>query len=156
MADSNATYTQIHIQLVFAVKFREGLIQSSWKDELYKYITGIIQNNNHKLLAINGMSDHIHILIGLRPVQSVSSLVNDIKSNSSKFINEKRFLPVRFEWQKGYGAFSYGRSQFPMVIDYILNQEKHHETKSFRAEYLNFLRKFEIDFDEAYVFNELI
>lgn len=156
MADSNATYTQIHIQLVFAVKFREGLIQSSWKDELYKYITGIIQNNSHKLLAINGMSDHIHILIGLRPVQSVSSLVNDIKSNSSKFINEKRFLPVRFEWQKGYGAFSYGRSQIPMVIDYILNQEKHHETKSFRAEYLNFLRKFEIDFDEAYVFNELI
>ena len=156
MADSNATYTQIHIQLVFAVKFREGLIQSSWKDELYKYITGIIQNNSHKLLAINGMSDHIHILIGLRPVQSVSSLVNDIKSNSSKFINEKRFLPVRFEWQKGYGAFSYGRSQIPIVIDYILNQEKHHETKSFRAEYLNFLRKFEIDFDEAYVFNELI
>ena len=156
MADSNATYTQIHIQLVFAVKFREGLIQSSWKAELYKYITGIIQNNNHKLLAINGMSDHIHILIGLRPVQSISSLVNDIKSNSSKFINEKRFLPVRFEWQKGYGAFSYGRSQIPMVIDYILNQEKHHETKSFRAEYLNFLRKFEIDFDEAYVFNELI
>ena len=156
MADSNATYTQIHIQLVFAVKFREGLIQSSWKDELYKYITGIIQNNSHKLLAINGMSDHIHILIGLRPVQSVSSLVNDIKSNSSKFINEKRFLPVKFEWQKGYGAFSYGRSQIPIVIDYILNQEKHHETKSFRAEYLNFLRKFEIDFDEAYVFNELI
>lgn len=156
MADSNATYTQIHIQLVFAVKFREGLIQSSWKDELYKYITGIIQNNNHKLLAINGMSDHIHILIGLRPVQSVSSLVNDIKSNSSKFINEKRFLPVRFEWQKGYGAFSYGRSQIPLVIEYILNQEKHHETKSFRAEYLNFLRKFEIDYDAAYIFNELI
>ncbi|MEC5156465.1 REP element-mobilizing transposase RayT [Chryseobacterium sp. MP_3.2] len=97
MSDSNATYTQIHVQFVFAVKFRDGLIQSNWKDELFKYITGIIQNNNHKLLAINGMADHIHILVGLRPTQSISSLVNNIKSNSSKFINEKKFLPVRFE-----------------------------------------------------------
>ena len=156
MSDSNATYTQIYIQFVFAVKFRDGLIKSSWKVELYKYITGIIQNNNHKLLAINGMSDHIHILVGLRPNQSISSLVNDIKSNSSKFINEKKFLSVRFEWQKGYGAFSYGKSQVQAVTNYIINQEKHHERKSFKEEYLIFLQKFEIEYSEEYIFNELI
>lgn len=132
MADSNATYTQIHIQLIFAVKFRDALIQNHWKDELYKYITGIIQNHNHKLLSINGMSDHIHIFIGLRPNQALSELVNQIKSNSSKWINEKRFCNVRFEWQKGYGAFSYGKSQVADVINYINNQEIHHQKKSFK------------------------
>lgn len=156
MADSKATYTQLHIQFVFAVKFRDALIQTHWKYELYKYITGIIQNNNHKLLSINGMPDHIHILIGLRPNQSISNLVNDIKANSSKFINEKRFLPVRFEWQKGYGAFSYGKSQIDRVIQYINNQEKHHHKKSFREEYLDFLKKFEIEYNEEYIFNDLI
>ena len=156
MSESNATYTQIHIQFVFAVKFRDALIHNNWKEELYKYITGIIQNNNHKLLAINGMSDHIHILVGLRPIQSVSSLVNDIKSNSTKFINEKKFLAVRFEWQKGYGAFSYGKSQVQEVINYIIYQEKHHEKKNFREEYTNFLKKFEIEYNDEYVFNELI
>jgi REP element-mobilizing transposase RayT len=156
MSESNATYTQIHIQLIFAVKFRDALIQTNWKEELYKYVTGIIQNNNHKLICINGMPDHIHILIGLRPNQSISSLVNEIKSNSSKFINEKRFLPFRFEWQKGYGAFSYGKSQLSDVINYINNQEKHHHKKSFREEYLEFLNKFEVNYNEDYVFNDLI
>jgi REP element-mobilizing transposase RayT len=156
MSESNATYTQIHIQLIFAVKFRDALIQTNWKEELYKYVTGIIQNNNHKLICINGMPDHIHILIGLRPNQSISSLVNEIKSNSSKFINEKRFLPFRFEWQKGYGAFSYGKSQLSDVINYINNQEKHHHKKSFREEYLDFLNKFEVNYNEDYVFNDLI
>lgn len=156
MSISNATYTQIHIQFVFAVKFREALIEQEWKEELHKYITGIIQNNKHKLLVINSMPDHIHILVGLRPNQSVSDLVNDIKTNSSKFINEKRFLPVRFEWQKGYGAFSYGKSQIDNVINYINNQEKHHHKKSFREEYLDFLRKFEVEYNEEYIFNELI
>lgn len=156
MADSNATYSQIHIQLIFAVKFRDALIQNHWKEELYKYMTGIIQHHNHKLLSINGMPDHIHILIGLRPNQALSELVNQIKSNSSKWINDKRFLPVRFEWQKGYGAFSYGKSQIPIVINYINNQEIHHQKKSFKQEYLDFLNKFEIEYNQEYVFNDLI
>lgn len=156
MADSNATYTQIHIQLIFAVKFRDALIQNHWEDELYKYITGIIQHYNHKLLSIKGMSDHLHILIGLRPNQALSELVNQIKSNSSKWINEKRFCNVRFEWQKGYGAFSYGKSQVTDVINYINNQEVHHQKKSFKQEYLDFLNKFEIEYNQEYVFNDLI
>ncbi|WP_312763467.1 IS200/IS605 family transposase [Epilithonimonas sp.] len=156
MADSNATYTQIHIQLIFAVKFRDALIQNHWEDELYKYITGIIQHHNHKLLSIKGMSDHLHILIGLRPNQALSELVNQIKSNSSKWINEKRFCNVRFEWQKGYGAFSYGKSQVTDVINYINNQEVHHQKKSFKQEYLDFLNKFEIEYNQEYVFNDLI
>lgn len=155
MAENN-TYTQIHIQLIFAVKFREALISKEWKDELFKYITGIIQNRKHKLLSINGMPDHIHILIGLRPNQSVSDLVQEVKSNSSKWINEKRFIPVRFEWQDSFGAFSYGRSQISNVIRYIENQEEHHRKKSFREEYLEFLEKFEIEFEEKYVFKELV
>ncbi len=156
MAESNATYSQIHLQLIFAVKFRDALIQHNFKEELYKYITGIIQNNKHKLLAINGVEDHIHILIGFRTHQSVSELVNIVKSNSSKWINEKKFLPVRFEWQKGYGVFSYGKSQINAVINYINNQESHHHKKSFREEYLEFLNKFEVEFDEEYIFNDLI
>lgn len=150
------TYTQIHIQFVFAVKYRASLIHSSWKDELYKYITGIIRNNNHKLISINGMPDHIHILIGIRPSQSISDLLKDIKSNSSKWINEKKFVKEKFEWQEGYGAFSYSKSQIKDVIAYIENQEEHHRKKSFLEEYLNFLNKFEIDYDEKYVFKELI
>jgi len=155
MADTNATYSQIHIQLIFAVKFRESTINTHWKEELYKYITGIIQANNHKLLCIDGMPDHIHILVGLRPNQSISELVNLIKSNSSKWINEKRFCNERFEWQKGYGAFSYGKSQVADVINYINSQEIHHQKKSFKQEYLDFLNKFEVDFNEEYIFNEL-
>lgn len=156
MSESNATYTQIHIQLIFAVKFRDAVIHPNWKEELQKYIAGIIQHNNHKLLVINSMPDHIHILIGMRPKQALSELVNDIKSNSSKFINEKKFLPVRFEWQKGYGAFSYGKSQLNDVINYINNQEKHHQKKSFREEYVEFLEKFEVDYNTEYIFNDLI
>lgn len=155
MAENN-TYTQIHIQLVFAVKFRQALIQKEWKDDLFKYITGIIQNRKHKLLSINGMPDHIHILIGLRPNQSLSDLVQDVKSISSKWINENKFIPNRFEWQNGFGAFSYGKSQINDVIRYIENQEKHHHKKSFQEEYIEFLEKFEIEYDVKYVFKELV
>ena len=123
------TYTQIHIQFVFAVKYREGLIHSSFKEELYQYISGIIKANNHKLLAINGTSDHIHILIGMRPTQSISELMQIIKANSSKLINEKKFLKVKFEWQEGYGAFSYSKSHVENVIKYIQNQEQRHKIK---------------------------
>lgn len=150
------TYTQIHIHFVFSVKYREGIIANSWKEELYKYIAGIIKINNHKLLAINGMPDHIHILIGVRPSQSVSDLMQDIKGSSSKWINEKKFLKSKFEWQEGYGAFSYSKSQLNRVIDYIKNQETHHQTKSFKEEYIDFLKMFEIDFDEKYIFKEPI
>jgi REP element-mobilizing transposase RayT len=150
------TYTQIHIQFVFAVKYRNGLIHSSFKQELYQYISGIIKANNHKLLAINGMSDHLHILIGMRPSQSVSDLIQNIKSNSSKWINEKKFLKVKFEWQEGYGAFSYSKSHVQNVIRYIQNQEEKHKVKSFNEEYLDFLKAFEIDYDERYVFKDLI
>lgn len=150
------TYTQIHIHFVFAVKFREGVITSSRKDELYKYITGIVQNNNHKLICINGMPDHIHILIGMRPTQSISDLLQDIKGGSSKWINEKKLIKGKFEWLEGYGAFSYGKSQVKDVIEYIENQEQHHEKKTFKEEYLDFLKKFEIDYEEKYIFKELI
>jgi REP element-mobilizing transposase RayT len=150
------TYTQIHIQFVFAVKYRDGIIHSSWKDELYKYITGIVHNNKHKLISINGMPDHIHILIGVRPHQSISDLMQDVKGNSSKWINEKKFAKGKFEWQEGYGAFSYGKSQIKDVIMYIENQEQHHKKKTFIEEYLDFLKKFEVEYDERYIFKELI
>ena len=150
------TYTQIHLQFVFAVKYRKGLIHSSFKEELYQYISGIIKAHNHKLLAINGMPDHLHILVGMRPSQSVSDLMQDIKANSSKWINEKKFLKVKFEWQEGYGAFSYSKSHVQNVIKYIQNQEKKHQVKSFNEEYLDFLNAFEIDYDERYVFKDPI
>lgn len=150
------TYTQIHIHLVFAVKHRDGLIHPSFKDELYQYITGIIKHHNHKLMAINGMPDHIHILIGMRPSQSLSDLLQDIKGNSSKWINENKFLKVKFEWQEGYGAFSYSKSQVDSVIKYINNQERHHAIKTFREEYLEFLNLFGVEYDDRFVFKEPI
>lgn len=150
------TYTQIHIHFVFAVKFRQAIIHTEWKVELYKYITGIIRNNNHKLLAINGVSDHVHILIGIRPAQSISDLMKNIKQDSSKWINKNKFLKTHFEWQEGYGAFSYSKSQLNAVINYIENQEIQHKKKTFREEYIDFLEKFEVDFDEKFIFKELI
>ena len=150
------TYTQIHLQFVFAVKYRNGLIHESFKEELYQYISGIIKANNHKLLAINGMPDHLHIFIGMRPSQSISDLLQDIKGSSSKWINEKKFLKVKFEWQEGYGAFSYSKSHVNNVISYIQNQENHHKKETFREEYLKFLKVFEIEYDERYIFKEPI
>ena len=146
------TYTQIHIQAVFSVQNRQCIISDSWKNELYKYITGIIKNNKHKPLAINGMPDHIHILFGLRPAQSISDLLQDIKGNSSKWINEKKFVKGKFSWQEGYGAFSYRKSDIPQIINYIRNQQEHHRRKSFTEEYLELLKEFNIDYDERYIF----
>jgi putative transposase len=146
------TYTQIHIQSVFTVQDRNCIIRKSWKDELYKYITGIIQNHGHKVLKINGMPDHIHIFFGMRPSQSLSDLMQDIKGDSSLWINKKRFVLGRFSWQEGYGAFSYSKSSADNVIEYIKNQEIHHRKITFIEEYLDFLEKFEIDFDERYIF----
>ncbi len=150
------TYTQIHIHFVFAVKFRNGLINENFKISLYKYITGIIKNNDHKLLAIGGMPDHIHILIGFRATQSMSDLMKDVKQSSSKWINENKFVNGHFQWQEGFGAFSYSKSQISDVTKYIENQEIHHQKKTFREEYLEILKKFDVEYDEKYIFNELI
>ena len=150
------TYTQIHIHSVFAVKYRMGLIQNKWKDELYKYITGIIQNHNHKLLIINGMADHVHVLFGMRPTQSLSDLMQDIKGNSSLWINDRKLVRGHFEWQEGYGAFSYKKSDVPDVFDYIMNQESHHYRKTFLDEYKELLNEFDVDFADAYIFKEPI
>ncbi len=150
------TYTQIHLQIVFSVKNRHSLIRKSWKNELFQYLTGIIQNHDHKVLAINGMPDHIHILIGMRPTQSLSDLVQDIKGDSSKWINKKGIVAGHFSWQEGFGAFSYSRSHLNNVIDYIKNQELHHKTKSFIEEYVDFLEKFEVAYNEKYIFQPVL
>ena len=149
------TYSQLYIQIVFAVNGRQNLISENKKDEIYKYITGIITNKKQKLIAINGMPDHIHILVGIKPDISLSDLVRDIKSSSSKFINEQKWINGKFEWQTGFGAFSYGHSQLTNVIKYIENQEEHHKTRTFIEEYKAFLKLFNIDFKNEYVFNEI-
>ena len=146
------TYTQIHIQAIFAVQNRIGLIQNEWKEELFKYITGIVQIRKHKLMAINGMPDHVHVLFGMRPAQSLSDLMQDIKGSSSKWINERKFVKGRFEWQEGYAAFSYGKSQIADVISYIRDQEIYHQHVSFLDEYKSFLEKFVVEYDERYIF----
>ena len=149
------TYTQLHVQLVFAVKGRASLVHKSWKDELYKYITGIVQNHHHKMLQINGMPDHIHIFIGYDPKQTIPDLVETIKTDSNHFIKRQGFCPQKFNWQEGYGAFSYAHSQMDDVYKYILKQEEHHRKKTFKEEYLEFLQKFEIDYNEQFLFEWL-
>jgi REP element-mobilizing transposase RayT len=149
------TFTQIYIQFVFAVQNRASLIQVKWKDELYKYITGIVQKNGHKLIAINGTANHVHIFIGYKPHQLIPDLMQDVKGSSSKWINEKRFIKGKFNWQEGYGAFSYSHSQIDQVVRYINDQEKHHKKKTFREEYISLLKKFNIEFDEKYVLKDV-
>ena len=146
------TYTQIYIQIVFTVKGRQNLIPKQHREELHKYITGIITKRNQKLLSIFAMSDHIHLLVGLKPDISISDLVRDIKAGSSKFISDNNWVKGKFSWQKGFGAFSYSKSQIDNVVKYILTQEEHHKKKSFKEEYLDFLKKFEIDYNEKYLF----
>jgi len=146
------TFSQIYIQIVFSVKGRENLIGKSWKDELHKYIAGIIKGKSQKSIIVNGMPDHIHALIGLRPSVAISDLARDIKNNSSNFINKMKFVKGKFSWQEGYGAFSYSHSQIDNVYRYIMNQEEHHRKKTFREEYLDFLKKFEIEHEERFLF----
>jgi REP element-mobilizing transposase RayT len=146
------TYSQIYIQTVFAVEGRLSLIRPEFKEDLYKYITGIVKNQGQKLISINGMSDHVHILIGLRPAMALADLVQEIKANSSNHINKNKWVHGRFSWQEGYGAFSYGHSQLNTIVRYIQNQETHHRRRSFKDEYLTLLRKFDIAFDDKYVF----
>lgn len=149
---SSSTFSQIYIQLVFAVKGRASLVLPQWEDELYKYITGVIQNKEQKLLAINGMPDHIHILIGMKPTCCLSDLVREIKKSSNVFINEKGFVKGKFEWQSGFGAFSYSHSSLDNVIKYIQNQKTHHNSKTFKNEYKDFLQKFQVEFRDEYLF----
>ena len=127
----------------------------SWETDLYKYITGIVQNQNHKVLQINGMPDHVHLFIGLRPKQSLSELMKKVKGDSSKWINQQGFLKTKFSWQEGYGAFSYSKSQVPQVIRYIQNQKEHHKNKTFIEEYKDFLIAFDVDFDDRYIFKSV-
>ena len=149
------TFSQIYIQIVFAVKGRESLIHSSWEEELYKYISGIVSNKEQKMLAINGMPDHIHFLIGMKPGCCLSDLVREIKKSTNDFIKGKKFTPFKFQWQEGYGAFSYSHSALDNVIAYIKNQKEHHKKQTFKDEYKSFLTKFQIDYKDEYLFEWL-
>ena len=146
------TFSQVYIQYVFAVKGRENLIRPVFETDVYKYIAGIVTGKDQKVLAVNGMPDHVHVLVGLKPDMRISDLVRDIKNNSSNFINEKKWLKRKFSWQEGYGVFSYSESNFGRVIDYIKDQKRHHERRTFRQEHFLLLKKFNIPFEEKYLF----
>lgn len=149
------TYTQIHIQCVFAVKYRDATISSPWKERLHQYIIAIVQNNGHKVLAINSMPDHLHLFFGMRPTQSLSDLMRLVKGDSSEWVNKEKLVRGNFRWQEGYGAFSYSKSHTDAVVKYILNQKEHHKKKTFTEEYLEMLKKFDIDYNPEYIFKEM-
>jgi len=146
------TFSQIYIHAVFAVEGRANLLQKPWREEVFKYMAGIIKGKNQKPIIVNGVANHVHLFIGLKPSIAVSDLVRDIKNNSSNFINTQKFVHGKFSWQEGFGSFSYAHSQIEQVYQYILNQEEHHRKKTFKEEYLEFLKKFEIEYDEKYLF----
>ena len=149
----SGTFSQVYIQVVFAVKGRQNLIAPDWKNEINSYIAGIIKGKGQKPIIVNGVSDHIHAFIGLKPSMRISDLVRDIKNNSSNFINDNKFVSGRFSWQEGYGAFSYSSSHINNVYNYILKQEEHHRTKTFKEEYHEFLHEFGINYEEKYLFD---
>jgi len=149
------TYSQIYIQIVFAVKNRQALIDPAWDEELYKYITGIIQSKGQKMIAINGVKDHIHLFIGMKPNCNLSDLVREIKKSSNTFIKDQQFTKHKFEWQEGFGAFSYSQSSLSNVANYVMNQKTHHSQKSFKEEYLEILEKFDVDYKPQYLFDWL-
>lgn len=146
------SYSQIYLQYVFAVKGRQNLLQKPWREEVFKYISGIIKGKNQKPIIVNGVSDHIHVFVSLKPAMPIPDLIRDIKNNSSNFINENNWVKGKFSWQEGYGVFSYSHSQIDKVYRYIANQEVHHEKKTFKDEYIDFLVKSEIDYDDRYLF----
>ncbi|MBT4382325.1 MAG: IS200/IS605 family transposase [Candidatus Marinimicrobia bacterium] len=146
------TFTQIYVQIVFAVQGRQNLIHEKIREKLEKYMCGIVSNKKSKPIAIYCNPDHTHILIGLHPSISISDMARDIKANSSKWINDNRMIRGRFSWQEGFGAFTYSKSHIDNVAKYILNQPVHHKKTTFKEEYINFLEKFEIEYDEKYVF----
>ncbi len=149
------TFSQIYIQYVFTVKGRENLLLKPWRDEVFKYIAGVIKGKDQKPIIVNGMADHVHVFVGLKPSMPAADLVRDIKNNSSNFINEQKYLRGKFSWQEGYGAFSYAHSQIENVYQYIANQEEHHRKKTFREEYMDFLHKFEIEYKKEHLFEWL-
>jgi putative transposase len=150
------TYTQLYIHCVFAVKYRLAIIEPAWEERLHKYITGTVQNNGHKLIAINSAKDHLHLFIGFTPKKSISDIMRLVKGDSSEFINKQLFTTRKFNWQEGYGAFSNSRSQINSVVHYIRNQKEHHNKKTFREEYRKMLEDYEIEYDEKYIFHELV
>ncbi|MBX2923555.1 MAG: IS200/IS605 family transposase [Chitinophagaceae bacterium] len=150
------TYTQLHVHFVFAVKYRAALIQPDWNERLHKYITGVIQNNGHKMLAINSVADHLHYFAGINPNQSISQLMQFVKGDSSEFVNQQGFTKRKFQWQSGYGAFSNSHSQIDAVVKYIMNQQEHHKKKTFKDEYLKMLSDFRVDYNEKYIFHDLL
>ena len=150
------SYHQIYLQFVFAVKYRNAIIEKKWRSELFGVIGNLINESGCKNIIVNGVADHVHCFVGLKPVISVSELMRTVKSKSSKYINDGKLTPDRFEWQEGYGVFSYGQSQVDKVFTYIKNQEEHHKKQTFREEYIEFLKNFKIDYDEQYIFQELI
>ena len=147
------TFTQLYVHAVFAVKYREQLILPSFETRLHKYMTGIVTNLGQKMLAINGMPDHVHIFMGFKPTANIADIIGKVKSNSSGFINENKLLHGYFQWQEGYGAFTYAHAQRYQVINYILNQKEHHRKKSFKEEYLELLNEFEVEYDKRYLFD---
>jgi REP element-mobilizing transposase RayT len=149
------TYTQLYVHYVFAVQNRQTLIRENWQTDLYKYMNGIIEQQGHKPFAINGMPDHVHVLVSMNPTQAPSDLMYHVKRSSSLWINENKYVAGKFSWQEGFGAFSYGKSQIAKICQYIENQQKHHTKKTFYVEYLAFLKLFDIDYDERYVFKPI-
>ena len=150
------TYHQIYLQTVFAVKYRNAVIIKEWRPKLLSVIGNLINESNCKTIIVNGVEDHVHCFLGLRPVVSVSELMKTIKAKSSKYINDHQLTPTRFEWQEGYGVFSYHQSMIDTIYKYIQNQEKHHKIQTFKEEYLGLLKEFRIDYDEQYIFQDLI
>jgi putative transposase len=150
------TYSQIYIQAVFVVQDRESLIQKEWRDEMEKYMTGIVQNRGNKLIKIGGMPDHVHLFFGMKTTENVADVMKWVKGSSSEWINEQKFSPHKFQWQAGYGAFSYSQSQVDTVVKYIENQEEHHRHKTFRQEYMEFLKAFDVPYDERFIFHDVL
>jgi putative transposase len=149
------TYSQIYLHFVFAVQNRISLISPKWQIDLYKYMSGIISNQGNKIYAINGTPDHVHALVSMSPKQAPSDLMHDVKRSSSLWINENRLIMGKFAWQEGFGVFSYGHSQIPDIANYIEQQKKHHEKRTFIEEYIQFLKLFEIEYDERYVYKPI-
>lgn len=150
------TYHQVYVHFVFAVKYREAIIEKSWRPTLQGVLGNLINETGCKTILVNGIEDHMHCFAGLKPKISCSELMKSVKAKSSKYINDHNLTKRRFEWQEGFGVFSYGHSQINQVYNYIANQEKHHEKQTFKEEYLEFLEKFEVPYDERYVFEDLI
>lgn len=146
------TYTQMYAQIIFSPKGRENLILPSFEERIYQYMTGVIRDNGQKLIAINGMPDHLHLFIGFKPNMAIADLVREVKTSATKYINNHRLLPWRFGWQDGYGCFTYAHSQIDVVAQYVMSQKQHHRTKTFREEYTALLQKFEVAYDDRYVF----